>query len=476
MGIAIAPSDHTRVYLITGESFGNDKGFFVSNNGDRLPRGRRPDLRDERPRRREPALRVVVRPALRRPGEQGPPVQDGRQPPRVVATAARPGATPGTRTPTSTRMAWDPNVPNRVYLGDDGGMYRSDNNGTSLDPRHEHAVAPALPRRRLADAAEPDRHRPPGQRLEPQLVRAIERPWPTRSTANWSSYGGGDGHYVVDRPAGRHVLATRAARTPAAAASTTCRSRRRRCRRRPPSGATNVKLASVTGLVVGSTLTIDSTGRQPGDGDDHVRRHRRAPAAPASASPRRSPSRTPRARRCGRTACRARRTSASAPRGSGLRLHDRRAARARTRRRRRRSTSAATTCPGRRTAARTGRRSRRPTCSPGRRRPTTRPNNNPLYAGQYPSISTIAPSKSDPNTIYVGTDNGRLWRTTTSASTWQEFPNPFAPDPPRWVTSVIADPVDSTHAYASFGGFREGYTSANVFETTTRRRRRRHAR
>ena len=38
--------------------------------------------------------------------------------------------------------------------------------------------------------------------------------------------------------------------------------------------------------------------------------------------------------------------------------------------------------------------------------------NNPLYAGQFPSVSTIAPSKSDPNTIYVGTDNGRLWRTT----------------------------------------------------------------
>src|SRR5689334_19936030 len=35
MGIAIAPSDHTRVYLVTGESLGNDKGFFVSDNGDR---------------------------------------------------------------------------------------------------------------------------------------------------------------------------------------------------------------------------------------------------------------------------------------------------------------------------------------------------------------------------------------------------------------------------------------------------------
>ena len=31
---------------------------------------------------------------------------------------------------------------------------------------------------------------------------------------------------------------------------------------------------------------------------------------------------------------------------------------------------------------------------------------------------------------------------------------------------MIVDPVDSNHAYASYGGFREGYTSANVYETT----------
>jgi len=35
MGVVVAPSDHTRVYLITGESLGNDKGFFYSDNGDR---------------------------------------------------------------------------------------------------------------------------------------------------------------------------------------------------------------------------------------------------------------------------------------------------------------------------------------------------------------------------------------------------------------------------------------------------------
>ena len=68
-----------------------------------LARGRRPDLRRRRPRGRQPALRVVVRPALRRPGEQEPPVQDGRQPAPSPATAARPGRTSAARTPTSTR-------------------------------------------------------------------------------------------------------------------------------------------------------------------------------------------------------------------------------------------------------------------------------------------------------------------------------------------------------------------------------------
>ena len=67
-------------------------------------------------------------------------------------------------------MAWDPNVPNRVYLGERRrhvplGRQRRQR----LDPRHEHAVAAGVPRRRLADAAEPDRDRPAGQRLQPQL-------------------------------------------------------------------------------------------------------------------------------------------------------------------------------------------------------------------------------------------------------------------------------------------------------------------
>ena len=56
--------------------------------------------------------------------------------------------------------------------------------------------------------------------------------------------------------------------------------------------------------------------------------------------------------------------------------------------------------------------------------------NNPLYAGQFPSVSTIGPAKSDPNTVYAGTDNGRLWRTSTLGNSWQQFPNPSRRHPP----------------------------------------------
>ena len=175
MGVAIAPSDHTRVYLITGESLGSDKGFFVSDNGDRALADGGPTFVAGGHAGAQPALRVVVRPALRRPGEQEPPVQDGRQPAplerrrpdvgergRAARRPARHGVGPERAEPRVPRQRRR-HVPLRRERRQ------------RLDPRHEHAVAPGVPRRRLAAAAEPDRDRPPGQRLEPQLVERQRR-------------------------------------------------------------------------------------------------------------------------------------------------------------------------------------------------------------------------------------------------------------------------------------------------------------
>ena len=88
----------------------------------------------------------------------------------------------------------------------------------------------------------------------------------------------------------------------------------------------------------------------------------------------------------------------------------------------------------------------------------------PFYANEYATITAIAPSRTDPNTIYVGTDTGRLWKTTDQGATWTEFTGKGLPQ--RWVTRVAIDPRDEDVAYATFSGFRNGEDAAHVFRTT----------
>jgi hypothetical protein len=461
MGVAVAPSDHTRVYLITGESLGNDKGFFVSNNGDRPLSQGGPTFvagghAGANPRFEWWFGRLFVDPVNK----------DHLFKMDVSLRVSSDGGTTwgNSGNPHSDQhaMAWDPNVANRVYLGDDGGMYRSDNNGTSwihgtsmpwLQEYHV-AVSQTRPNRiaiGLQDNGSNVTYNGPGDVADPVAT-------------NWNALpSGGDGHYVaIDSTddtytyscsqnagcSGRHDVSSTTTTLSAAAAA----------------GATNVKVASVTGLVIGNTITIDSTGANPetvtmsnvgtsGSGGTGVTFSPALGFAHASGAT------------VVKNGVAGTQNISFGSRGSGLRC----------------TTDAplvldpstpSTLYLGCNILSRsTNRGTSWTTIAPanmltGNDPPDDSSVNNPLYAGQYATISTIAPSKSDQNTIYVGTDTGRLWRTTDLGTTWQEFPNPFAPDPPRWVTSVVVDPVDSTHAYASYGGFREGYTSANVFETT----------
>ena len=462
MGVAIAPSDHTRVYLITGESLGNDKGFFVSDNGDRSLADGGPTFvagghAGGNPRFEWWFGRLFVDPvnknhlfktdvSLRRSSDAG-------------ATWANVGGPHADQ----HSMAWDPNVPNRVYLGNDGGMYRSDANGdsgwihgTNMPWLQEYHVAISQQRpNRIAIGLQDNG----SNRSWSNVNDAVSDP----VAASWASYGGGDGHYVAIDGAddsfyyscsqnagcsGVHDLASTTTTLSAATAV----------------GATNVKLASVTGLVVGNTITVDSTGANPetvtmttvgtsGAGGTGVS------FTPALAF----------AHASGATVVKngvaGTQSLGFGSRGSGLRC----------------TTDAplvldpstpSTMYLGCNNLSRSTNRGANwtqiaaPDLLTGPDPPDDNVTNNPLYAGQFATISTIGVGKSEPNTIYVGTDNGRLWKTTDLGTSWQEFPNPFAPDPPRWVTSVIVDPVDASHAYASYGGFRQGYSSANVYETT----------
>jgi len=86
--------------------------------------------------------------------------------------------------------------------------------------------------------------------------------------------------------------------------------------------------------------------------------------------------------------------------------------------------------------------------------------------GGYPfgTITTIAVAKSSQQTIYVGTDDGRMWITRNTGGTWTEI---TAGLPTRWITRVAVDPTDANLAYVTVSGFRNGETTAHVFRTTT---------
>src|SRR5439155_18370186 len=71
--------------------------------------------------------------------------------------------------------------------------------------------------------------------------------------------------------------------------------------------------------------------------------------------------------------------------------------------------------------------------------------------------------RSAPSTVYAGTDDGRLWITRNTGSSWTEIASGL---PTRWMTRIAIDPTDATLAYVSVSGFRNGEPAAHVFRTT----------
>jgi hypothetical protein len=88
---------------------------------------------------------------------------------------------------------------------------------------------------------------------------------------------------------------------------------------------------------------------------------------------------------------------------------------------------------------------------------------DPFYPN-WGTVTTISVAKTAPDTIYVGTDTGRLWKTENGGGTWTEFVGKGLPE--RWVTRVAVDPRDSKTVWATFSGFRNGEDAAHVYKTT----------
>ena len=81
------------------------------------------------------------------------------------------------------------------------------------------------------------------------------------------------------------------------------------------------------------------------------------------------------------------------------------------------------------------------------------------------TISTIAVSPVDSNTIWVGTDDGYVWVTDDYGATWDWVANDL---PVRWVSRVVADPADPMAAYVTFNGLRWRDPMSYVFKTSDR--------
>ena len=188
IGVAIAPSDPTRVYVLYGNQTGADKGFLVSNNGgDSFTAGGRAGANsgfewwfgrlwvDPVNKDRLFAADVNL---------------------RLSTNGGTTWANSGSVHADQHAMAWDPNVANRVYLGDDGGVYHSDGNGSNNTWVHATSE-PFNQGYHIAVAADD-----PNRIAVGLQDNGSNRTWTNGSSTptppyTFNSYGGGDGHYVA---------------------------------------------------------------------------------------------------------------------------------------------------------------------------------------------------------------------------------------------------------------------------------------
>jgi photosystem II stability/assembly factor-like uncharacterized protein len=94
-------------------------------------------------------------------------------------------------------MIWDLKVPGRVYLGNDGGVYRSDVNGTN--DQWTFAVSQPFTQFYSVDVSEQDTSRVVGGAQDNGVNRSY-------GGASWNSYIGGDGEEALIDPADQNMV------------------------------------------------------------------------------------------------------------------------------------------------------------------------------------------------------------------------------------------------------------------------------
>lgn len=102
----------------------------------------------------------------------------------------------------------------------------------------------------------------------------------------------------------------------------------------------------------------------------------------------------------------------------------------------------------------------KPTIEPLRPEP---PNAHFLGSNPY-NISTVAIDPSNSDRVYVGYNNGQVWKSANATATspsWQRVDDAGGPMPERWVSRICLDPNDPNRVFVAF----MGWESDNVWQS-----------
>jgi photosystem II stability/assembly factor-like uncharacterized protein len=92
--------------------------------------------------------------------------------------------------------------------------------------------------------------------------------------------------------------------------------------------------------------------------------------------------------------------------------------------------------------------------------------NDPEKQGDisYQTITTLDESVFNPDLLYAGTDDGRLWRTKDGGESWEEIRK--EPMPVRWVSRIVASRHDFGTVYMTQTGRRDDDAQVYVWRST----------
>ncbi|MDT4930025.1 MAG: hypothetical protein QOF92_2892 [Pseudonocardiales bacterium] len=370
IGVVVAPNDPKRVYVVSGTQYGLDKGFYVSNDrGDSFTPGGRAGGNSGYewwfgriwvdPANENHLFNADVN--LRESTDGGATwhISTGPHADQHI-------------------MAWDEKVSGRVYLGNDGGVYRSDSNGATKTWVHA-TYEPFNQSYHLAVATDDPTRLATGLQ-DNGSVRTWTATAPPSDLTQWNAYGGGDGHEVLIDPTDHNIFYE-------------C-SQVGVCTRHEDTGGTTKAFRfgarHSDRITTDAPIVLDPSNPQVVYFGGNV---------------------------LDRSTDRGATFTQISPPGDFL------------------------TGPV----------------------PPDENDQGPFYGNEYATITWIAPAKTAPNTIYLGTDTGRLWKTTDLGAHWTEFVGKGLPT--RWVNSIVVDPTNANHVYVAYSGYREGDLSANVWET-----------